>query len=242
MKTQIVQNNLLRGSSVEKNSAPSRAIPGRTLRRYSALLFLFSGGALNAATGLAGRLSISAEAGLVHREPSGQTQPGVYPGSRVLFRNGSGETKSYGAVQIGVKIAEHFTLRAGYQDFGNTYVRFVTPPNIISLVPFPEDFRFHDRAFTLDPVFTWKPGARVTIHAFWGIALNEADITLENYPPRLVTGELTKNSTTARSRLGAGIDLQLTSHLSLRAGGDYQRFSSFTKEGWLAHAGLAYAF
>lgn len=218
----------------------------RTLRVRFILLLLFSGAAAQAATTFADRLSLSAEVGGARRQLNGpllSSQPQVYPGSPALFRNGSSETKGYGIAQIGLKLTEHFSLRAGYQDFGSTYVRFVPPPHVIFIQPPPANFRFRDRAFTFDPVLTWKAGSRVTLHAFLGVAFNRSDVTLEDYHPVPFLFSVTaKGSKSTQCRLGGGLDVQLTPQLNLRGGVDYQRFSSFTKEGWLAHAGLAFVF
>lgn len=202
---------------------------------------------MHAATGWSDRLSIAAEFGGVRRELDGpllKEQPHVFRGSRAVFRNGSSDTKWYGTMQIGVKLSEQFSLRAGYQDFGSTHVRLVPPPDIAYIWPPPENFSFRDRAFTLDPVVTWKVGTRVTMHAFLGIAFNKTDVTLHNYNPLnlRVRPVWAKSSESTQARMGTGAEVQLNSRLRVRGGVDYQRFSSFTKEGWLAHAGLAYAF
>lgn len=246
MNTQTVREIFLRGSTVD-NSAASRARLVRISWRRSILLFLFSVPAMQAATGWADRLSLAAEIGAVRRELDGpllQEQPNVFPGSTAAFRNGSSDTKAYGTMQVGVKLTEQFSLRAGYQDFGSTHVRLVPPPNIAYIQPPPQNFRFRDRAFTLDPVVTWQAGSRVTMHAFLGIAFNRTDVTLQDYhTPLLIFNPVwAKTSDSTQMRMGAGAEIQLNSQLRVRAGADYQRFSSFTKEGWLAHAGLAYAF
>jgi hypothetical protein len=247
MKTQVDQETSLRGSSAPYSTS-SRLVPlWKFGPHLTLLLLLFSGAAAQAATPtFAGRLSVSAEAGVVHRKLNGpllRSQPQVFPGSPAVFRDGSSETKGYGAAYIGLKLTELFSLRAGYQDFGSTSVLLQPPPHVVFIQPPPTDFRFRDRAFTLDPVLSWKVGSRLTLHAFWGVAFNRSDVTIENYrPTTVIFPTQTKSSKTTQSRLGAGMDVQLTPQLSLRGGVDYQRFSSFTKEGWLGHAGLVFTF
>jgi len=198
------------------------------------------------AAGLPDRFYVHGETGIVRRQLDGplRSQPQVFPGSAVVFRNGSSSDKWYGAVRVGVKVNEFFALEAGYQDFGSTSVRMIAPPNVVFITAPPENFRSRDRAFTIDPVFTWKIGARTKLRGFWGVAFNRSDVTMENYVPVPAIGGAgqTKNSRSTQSRLGIGAGVQLTPRWDVNGGVDYQRFFSFARDGWLAHAGLGFTF
>lgn len=139
---------------------------------------------------------------------------------------------------------EFFALEAGYRDFGSTSVRMIPPPNIVFITAPPENFRSRDRAFTFDPVFTWKIGGRAALRGFWGMAFNRSDVTVENYAPVPAIGAAgrTKNSRTTQPRSGIGASFQLAPRWVLGGGVDYQRFSSFSRDGWLTHAGIGYRF
>src|SRR4051812_5974441 len=103
------------------------------------------------------RFYAAGDLGVAWRELNGPLlkQPFTDP-SRVGFRRHSDEGEGYLHAKVGLKLNDFFSLEAGYQEFGYTYVSILPPSNIIFLIPPPTDFRFRDYAFTLDPVFTWR--------------------------------------------------------------------------------------
>ena len=246
MKTQPTRNlNSFRSRATRLFA--SAGTPQRNIARYAILLSLVAGSVLSTSgAGLSDRLYVAADFGVALRELDGplRSQPQVFRGSDTEFRKNSSDTEPYGAVRLGVKVNKFFRIEAGYQDFGTTRVRMIPPPHVMFIQPPPENFDFSDTAFTFDPVFTWTINPRVKLHGFWCVAFNRADVTLTDYRPQplIIPIAGARSSDSTQSRLGVGADFQLTAKLNLRAGLNYQRFSSFTKEGWLAHAGLAYTF
>lgn len=197
------------------------------------------------AASLADRLYLGADVGIAQRKLNGTLlkQPQTHPASSARFRDGSSESRFYTDARIGFEFTDFFAIEAGYQDFGKTKVRIVPPPYVDYIQAPPSDFVFRDRAFTLDPVLTWKVKSRVKLHAFWGVAFARSTVSIENYRPVLVIFPTdTKNSRTTESRAGVNADVELAPKWDLHAGGEYQRFTSFAKEGWLWHLGLAYTF
>jgi len=214
------------------------------------LAFVLFAGTTAFSQDLSHRFYVGGDLGVAWRDLNGPLliQPDAYrglPPSRVSFRRHSDEGEGYLHGRLGVILTKFLSVEVGYQDFGYTYVDIEPPANIVFIVPPPTNYRFRDYAFTFDPVFRWPINDRVRVYAFWGLAMNHSKVDVD-YRGSIFSGVYqtasTKGSHSNQSRIGAGADIRLVKRLDLHVGLDYQRFASYTKEGWFAHAGVNYAF
>ncbi|HVS51999.1 MAG TPA: outer membrane beta-barrel protein [Opitutaceae bacterium] len=204
---------------------------------------------------LENRLYVSTEAGEIWRKLDGplHSQPGILPGGAVAYRNGSSDRALYSAVGVGVKLSEWLAIEGGYQDLGTTYVMLSEPPGFATFPEYypPTAFRSRDYAYTLDAVFGWRAGQRVSLYGSAGAAFNYSDVVCETqdfyyawsaYFGDVRVGYRANSSRSVQARFGAGATINLLSHLDLKLGVRYQKLASFASSAWMTHAGIALNF